>query len=177
MPITLQGRKNMNRNRPAFTIIEVLVAVVIVSMLIVMGLYSFRFAVVEAKKNRSLIPQQAIDFHLLKSMINSTFFYVLEDEGRTPEESKMFYFFKGSAERVTFVTASPLFGKSLSIVTLFMQDGGLVYRESPMYDQAQDFKNPRILSNAPSYTILQDIEALHFSYTAKDKQSSSLNNI
>ncbi len=146
-------------------------------MLIAMGMYAFKYSVFEVRKQRTLIPQKAINFNFMRTSINSAYFYVIEkhDKFKTKERPDMYYLFDGRSEELYFVSSSPLFSKTIVLARFYKEGDKLLYQESPVYDFRQDFKNPFIFDDAKSYTIIDGIEEMKFSYFKDKKRKGSIN--
>ena len=144
-------------------------------MLIAMGLYAFKFAVGELKRDKSVIMQKALNYNFLRSVIGSAYFYVIEkyDKFKVKERPDMFYLFDGKERELYFVTSSPLYGESIALAHIFAKEDGIYYEESPVYDFRQNFKNPVILKGAIEKRIFEDVREVRFFYVKTDGERVS----
>ncbi len=149
----------------------------IVSMLIAMGLYAFKYAVGELKREKVLIPKKAIEYNFLRGAFQSIYFYVIEkyDELGLKERPKMYYLFDGREKEVFFVTSSPIHSETIALSHLFFDKDKLFYEESPIYDFRQNFKDPVILKNSKKYLVLDKIKEGRFFYKKRGEFKNSFN--
>ncbi|MEA3521879.1 MAG: type II secretion system protein, partial [Campylobacterota bacterium] len=69
----------MTYQKNAFTLVEMLIAIILISMLIAMSVFSFKHMLINFKKMRSQNFDSLLSFHQLKSSISAMSYYVVDD--------------------------------------------------------------------------------------------------
>jgi len=152
-------------NKSAFSLIEVLVAMVIVSLITTTGMFSFKLAINQIDRQSSLSFDEAMRFSQIKNLFNAAYFYVEEKKDRFNNEHFYYeYLFNKDEKEITFVSNAPLYGKNLSLINLKIVNDKLIYKEEKIYSRKQDYKNPIFLDGAIEHILLNDIVNAKFSY-------------
>jgi len=153
-------------NKSAFSLIEVLVAMVIVSLITTTGMFSFKLAINQIDRQSSLSFDEPIHFSQLKNLFNATYFYTEEKKEQfTPAELFEYkYLFRKSENEITFVSSAPIYSKKLSLVNLKIIDNKLMYKEEEIYNPKQDYKKPIFLEDTSEHELLTDIKNAKFTY-------------
>ncbi len=154
-------------NRAAFSLIEVLVAMVIVSLITTTGMFAFKLALNQIDKQSSLTFNDAMQFAQLKNLFNATYFYTIEK--KDPYNPNLFdylYLFEKGDKEITFVSDAPIYSKKLSLINLKLENDTLLYKESAIYDTHNDYKHPSFKENTKTYELLTDIHDAKFSFEA-----------
>jgi len=162
--------------KKAFTLVEMLVAVVLLSLLIGVALFSMRLQLITISKVKLHGINQVLKYNQLKTPVESMKYYAVQeyDMLNRPIKYKWHYFFKGDSHKMSFITQNPLFSNADSLVELKCVDDRLLYTEEPLY-QRIDFLRPRFLKDSTTYIIYDDIQKCQFSYkTRKGKEIKSL---
>jgi len=125
----------------AFTLIETLVAMAILSFLLIMILDAHRTMLSTAKRTVDLLPERAMAYGQLRTVINAAYPYQISQEDGTYKP-----LFRGDEKRVEFVTEHPLLSREVALVRLEIREGVLYYQEQPVYHSQghYGFKNPTI---------------------------------
>ncbi|NOZ91563.1 MAG: type II secretion system protein [Epsilonproteobacteria bacterium] len=163
-------------NKRGFTLIELLVTIVLFSLLLVTALYSFRFISLNIRNINNTNPQKAVNFSLLRSSINSIYYYVEVDKNELDINKKIFYFFEGKKDECYYITNSPLFSKRLSIVHLVFKDSTLWYEEGEIFRKGVDYLNLKSVPRDNKFSILKDIQKFSFEYVSKQNTKNKLIN-
>lgn len=142
---------NFKPKQTAFTLVEVLVAMTIFSIVIAISVSSYRFALQQMGKKVDKAEVRALaSLKVLRQQMKGVkpYFVSVYDK---PSDMP---FFVGSQKEITFITEASLLTKSpLSIVSLFSTDQGISYCELPFgsvglpdYRQGNDrCENPTVL--------------------------------
>jgi prepilin-type N-terminal cleavage/methylation domain-containing protein len=158
-------------NRKAFTLIETLVAIALLSVVITIAAYSFRFStdIIKFLKTPSL--QELENLSRLRDSLNSLFFFLSEDEKIRDIEKKFSFFFKGNSHYLVFITTRPFVHKrdSLYLLEVKFNNGKLEVREYPVYDPLVNYKNPSIPSKVSPVILLSEIKDLNIEYLKDGK--------
>jgi len=151
--------------RRAFTLIEVLVAMVIVALMSATGMFAYKMAIDQISRKEPVSFDDVMTYAWLRTLFATTYFYVVEKDTTFETEGiEYLYLFDTGDKSVRFVTTTPLFGHRLSLVKLSVENGQLLYEQSSIYDPKQDYKHPKILSDAPKIILIDNMENARFSY-------------
>ena len=153
----------MNRKN-GFTLVEMLVAIVLLSLLIGVAVFAFRMQLINVKKLKSTGLDDVLHYVQLVTPIESMKYYVVEDYdvlGRPMK--KMHYFFLGSSQSVRFITTNPNVSKADALVELSCADRNLIYKEEPLFGRI-NFLAPSFLEDSFQTILYQDLKECSFKY-------------
>jgi len=152
-------------NKPGFSLIEVLVAMVIVSLITTTGMFAFKLAINQIDRQSSLTFDEPMRFTQIKNLFNATYFYVEEKNDKFRiDEFEYIYKFNKNEREITFVSNAPIYTKQISLINLKIQDRKLMYKEEPIYTERQNYKAPVFFNDTREYEILNEISNASFSY-------------
>lgn len=162
-------------NHLAFTLIEVLVTLAISSMILLMGTLSMKFMVTSLSKNTSTLPLDGIIYTQIRSVVASTFPYVVYSK-KTFEPNRYDYhlFYEGDDKKVLFITESPLFTSRPSIVELSLVNKQLIYKESLLYDPSADYLTPAIATGTHTLILMDNLDDAAWSYETNQTSSTKI---
>ncbi|UCN00590.1 prepilin-type N-terminal cleavage/methylation domain-containing protein [Sulfurimonas sp. SWIR-19] len=164
--------------RKAFTLVEMLVGVVLLTLLIGVALFSFRLQLITIHKTKLSSINSAISYTQLRSVITSMKYYALQeyDIVKRVIPHSWYYFFDADAKKMKFITINPLFSNVDSLVCLTCKDKQLMYEEEPLYAN-MNFLQPDFSEEKKVLTLMKNLEKCSFSYKTRDeKQVTSLKN-
>ena len=161
----------------AFTLVEMLVVIVLLSMLIATAVFAYKNMIIHVKQTKRENFNTLYSFHYLRSSILAMSYYVVE-KGRefsreVPSGDEFQYFFKGSGEKCTFISKSPLFSDAISVISLRCDEGKLNYYENLLYGP-QDYKTPHILENTKGKVLFSNLNNCQFHYIEKGHRRTEL---
>ena len=162
----------MAKTGKGFTLIEVLIALVVFSIVMGLAAYSFRFHINIINKIIFPYPKEAMEFSKLGSAIRSGFYYIGEKKGLMGK-GRFFIFFKGQSDEMEFITAKPIMGGKLAVCRLFFNDGNLICEESPVYSKDNNYKYPEITAKSKKVVLISGIEDFFFEYFKNGEKMSS----
>lgn len=155
----------MKKVRKAFSLVEVLIAMVIVTLITTTGMFAYRLAIKQVERQKSLTYDVAIRYTQLKNLFSGTYFYIVEERNKfNPNTFEYKYLFKKGDFEILFVSQSPLYSDVLSLISLRLDDGNLYYKEVPIYGEKQNYKEPVFLEDTKEYLILNNLEEAKFSF-------------
>lgn len=165
----------MSKNRPAFTLIEVLVTLAISSMILLIGTVAMKFMVTSLAKNMSTIPVHGLIYSQIRGVVASTFPYVIYSQ-KTFDNNRYDYrfFYEGDEKKVLFATESPLFSNRLSVVELALDNGQLIYKESPLYGDSSNYLAPSLESGAQTIILMDHLDSASFSYETGQSSTTKI---
>jgi len=162
--------------KKAFTLVELLVTIVLFSLLLVVALYSFRFASFDIKNVNNTNPKEAMYYHKLRDAISSIYPYVDVDAKETNRYMAVHYFFKGAKEECFFITSSGFFFKEIVMGHLYYKDKKLWYEEGIIFDKSIDYKSLETIPLTNRIMLLDNLANLSFSYVFLDQVVTELKN-
>lgn len=160
----------------AFTLIELLVTIILFSLLLVVALYSFRFASLDIKSINNTNPKEAIYYHELRNAISSIYPYVDIDDKEQNRYKSVHYFFKGSDKECFFITSRGVFFRELVIGHLYYKYKSLWYEEGVIFDENIDYKRLYSIPMIHKVKIIENIKEVRFSYVYTSKVVKELTN-
>jgi len=162
--------------KKAFTIVEMLVAVVLLTLLIGVALFSFRMQLITIHKTKLSSINRAISYTQLRSVIASMKYYAVQEYDIVQRviPYSWHYFFDADAKKMKFITINPLFNDTDALVQLTCKDDKLIYEEEPLYGN-MDFLQPDFSEKKKVFILMKDLQKCSFSYKTRDaKQLNSL---
>ena len=166
--------------KKAFTLVEMLVAVVLLSLLIGVALFSMRLQLITISKVKLHGINQVLKYNQLKTPVESMKYYAVQeyDMLNRPIKYKWHYFFAGDHKKISFISQNPIFVEADALVELQCFDDKLIYKEEPLYKRI-DFLRPEFLKDSKSYILYKDLKKCEILYKRrngeiKDKFSNEL---
>lgn len=167
----------MKRRRYAFTLVEMLVALILISLLIGVALFTFKSQLMMIQKTKTSGIDSVLSYNQLRSSVQSMKYYVVDDYDVFGRDMKHFHFyFDGSKEQMTYITGNPLFSKDIAVAKLMCANKKLIYKEEPLYGKI-NFLKPQVLKDSPQITLFKKLSACEFSYNLAQKTSALNKNI
>lgn len=163
--------------RKGFTLVELLVAVFLFTLLIATALFAHRHIILTIKKKQFHTIEKVLAFNQLKTSIESIQRYIVDDYNQFNKPLKNLHpFFKADKDTILYITQSPIFSNIPSIVELKCDNGDLVYKEEPLYGR-NSVISPTLFNDTPSKKYYQELQNCYFKYTKQDKTiTNNLNN-
>ena len=151
--------------RRAFTLVEMLVAVVLLSLLIGVAVFSFRLQLIAVHKARTEGLRSAITASQIHEILESMKHYAVQryDTLDQPIPRSWHEFFQGGADRMRFVTTHPILSRGDALVELACEGNTLRYTEAPLFG-SMDFLRPDFLEQTRHRTLLRDLKTCRFRY-------------
>ena len=163
--------------RKAFTLVEMLVALVLISLLIGVAVFAFRLQLITIHKAKTEGLNTVIKYTQVRSLIESMKYYVVQEYNMLNLPTKqLHYFFQGDSKHIKFITTNPLYSTSDSLVELSCKGDKLVYKEEPLYGKI-DFLQPDFLDSSDSSIMYKNLSECTFFYQDQDNlQKNDLQN-
>jgi|GEM_PF-4110180 len=163
---------NIKRNG-GFTLVELLVAAAIFSFVIGLAAYSFRFYTDIVKKVVMPYPEKAVNFSKLQDALKSMFYFVGENMNLFGKKQFFLYFY-GKPDEIKFISAEPVFGKSISVCRLYKKNGKLILAESPVYSKYNNYKLPKITAEKKDTVLMNNVSDIRITYFTDKAKTSFL---
>ena len=162
--------------RKAFTLVELLVAVVLLTLLIGTAMFSYRQVLLNITKAQKSTFNEILKVHQIRTSIASMQHYVVDDYNQFNQPMKKLHdFFLGNEHYVKYISLNPSLSSIPSLSSLECKDNSLVYKEEPLYKRI-DVNRPDFLEDTPSVVYWKDIESCRFEYILEDKLLTALEN-
>jgi prepilin-type N-terminal cleavage/methylation domain-containing protein len=158
-----------------FTLLELLVALTIFSLVIGMAMFSLRFSFGVFRHLDAPYVEETRNVTRLRDCIASAFVYVGERSDLFNRNKEFYTCFSGEGDQITFVSTKPLSLPGPALCRLHLKDKALVLDEAPLYASDGQYLNPSLDSRERRETVLLgDVSEVSFAYFQGDKQLSSL---
>jgi len=143
------------RKSRGFTVIELLIAMVIFSMITSLVFYSLTQAISlweRAEKEIKKLDKIIFFNHWFRDLFHST------ENLALVYGDKNIPIFLGEQGKVVFVSSNPLMRKVISIVKIELKNGGIYYSEENIYKNEISLKNLSALSFEDEFEMLSPVE-------------------
>ena len=162
--------------RKAFTLVELLVAVVLLTLLIGTALFSYRQVLLNITKAQKSTFNEVLKVHQIRTSIASMQHYVVDDYNQFNQPMKKPHsFFEGKQHYFKYITLNPTFSTIPSLSSFECKDNSLVYTEEVLYGRI-DVNRPNFLEDTPFVVYWEDIQSCQFEYTLQGKVLPELKN-
>lgn len=158
----------MKSQRSAFSLVEMLVAIVLITLLIGIAIFAFKYQLIAIHKTQKTGLDKVLKYNQLRSSLQSIKYYVVDDYDMLNKPMKnLHYFFEGKKKGLIYITTNPLFSKETSLVKLQCYESKLLYKEEKLYGSI-DFLRPGLLENSREMVLFNDLETCKFEYLLYD---------
>jgi len=156
--------------RKAFTLVEMLVAIVLITLLIGVAIFSFRMQLMSISKTKTESIQTVLKYNQIKSALESIKYYVIQEYDMLHQPiNKLDYFFQGDEKSMLFITNNPIYSDHVSLVKLSCVKNKLLYKEEPLYGK-MNYLQPNFTKNGyKTLKIYDDLQKCGF-YYVNEKQ-------
>jgi len=151
--------------RKAFTLVEMLVAVVLMTLLIGIAIFSFRMQLLTIAKVKTDSIEPVLKYNQIKSTLESIKYYVVQqyDMQHQPMK-KLYYFFQGDKKNMLFITNNPIYSDHVALVKLSCVQNALFYKEEPLYGK-MNYLQPSFTTNGyKTIKIYNNLQKCGFYY-------------
>ena len=156
--------------KKGFTLVEMLVAIVLITLLIGVAIFSFRMQLLTVHKTKTQAINDVLKYNQIKSALESIKYYVVQEYDMLHRPIKKFdYFFYGNSKQALFITNNPIYSDKLSLTQLTCKNGTLIYKEELLYKYI-DFLQPSFSSSRfHKLIIYKDLQKCEFYYINENK--------
>ena len=174
--IILIDTKRNRRMRKAFTLVELLVAVLLLTLLIGTALFSYRQVLLNITKAQTSTFNEVLKVHQIRTSIESMQHYVVDEYNQFNQPMKKLHtFFLGNQHYFKYISLNSTLSTIPSLSSFECKDNSLVYREEALYKRI-DVNRPAFLEETPSIVYWEDIQSCQFEYSLYGKVVSNLKN-
>lgn len=155
---------------------EMLVAVLLMTLLIGVAIFAFRYQIIAIKKTKNIGINRVIAYNQLKSSLESIKFYVVDDYDMLNKSMKnLHFYFQGGEKEISYITQNPIFSTQTSLVRLKCDEEKLLYKEEKLYG-TMDFLRPTLPETSREITLYNNLDGCAFKYLKEDVISENLLN-
>ncbi|ADN08320.1 type II secretion system protein [Sulfurimonas autotrophica] len=151
--------------KKAFTLVEMLVAIVLITLLIGVAIFSFRMQLLTIHKTKTEAINDVLKYNQIKSALESIKYYVVQEYDMLHQPiRKLDYFFSADETHALFMTNNPVYTDKVSLVELSCLNHSLIYKEELLYGN-MDYLQPSFsLKNTHKLKIYNDLDKCEFYY-------------
>ena len=154
--------------RAGFSLIEMLVAVVLLSLMIGVAVFSFKYQLIAIQKTKKVGINKVITYNQIRTSLQSIKYYIVDDYDMLNYPMKKLHtYFKGTKTKINFITTSPLFSKDIALAKLECIEDSLIYQEEALYGDI-DFMRPELKEESKSITFYSNLQKCEFNYLYDD---------
>lgn len=149
--------------RGAFTLIEMLISILLLTLIIATMMFGFKQSINELQRTQSITPHKVLEYSQMASAIKGMFPYVVEvQEGF--EDKKLKAYIKTQPQLLEFISKNPIYGDEISIIKLECIEEQLIYYEKPLYSMESNYLEPKIEEEDKKKSFFKKLESCQFSY-------------
>lgn len=154
--------------KKAFSLVELLVAIILLSLLIGLAVFSFKYQLIAVTNIKKSGIDSIIKYNQIKSSLESIKYYLVDryDNLNRPMKN-LHYYFNGSSKEVNYITRNPLFSTDIAIARLSCKDNKLIYQEEKLYGKI-DFLRPTIPQESRAYVFYTNLNECTFQYISNN---------
>ncbi|CAA6813812.1 MAG: Unknown protein [uncultured Sulfurovum sp.] len=162
--------------RKGFTLVELLVAVVLLTLLIGTALFSYRQVLLNISKAQTSTFYEVLKVHQIRTSIESMQYYVVDNYNQFNQPMKqLHHFFKGNSHSFSYISLNPNFSTLPSLSQFECKDKQLIYKEEPLYHH-MDVNKPDFLEEARSVVYWDELLSCKFNFFIAKERLERLEN-
>ncbi|MBN2824435.1 MAG: prepilin-type N-terminal cleavage/methylation domain-containing protein [Campylobacterales bacterium] len=150
-------------NQKAFTLIEMLISILLLSLIVATMMFGFKQSINELQRSKFIAPQKVIEFSQLRSLIKGMFPYVIEIQ-RNFEDKKLEVYIYPKTDSLEFISKNPIYSHEISIAKLECREDKLIYYEKPLYSPTSNYLAPSLNEEDRKKSFFENLEECNFSY-------------
>jgi len=149
--------------KKGFTVIEVIVTFVILSILIFFAIYSFRYSIDNVVRASYYLPKTTITFSTLDRVLGGIYYYGIE---KKPKE--FVEYFDADQTYINFITTAPLYNDRITLAKIEYKDKKLIYSQEPLYHKQTNIEAPKLTKDAKKIIFFDQVSYLEINYILKN---------
>ncbi|MBN2895211.1 MAG: prepilin-type N-terminal cleavage/methylation domain-containing protein [Campylobacterales bacterium] len=160
----------------AFTLIEMLVSILLMSMIVATMMYAFKDALMQTMRIGTPAPHSALVYHQLRTLIDAAFPYVTIQSGTfNTQKTTYTLYFTGHEQYLRFVSEHPLLAKQgLSLCEVRCDRNRLLYYETPLFNDKQNFNAPKLPDHTLAKILMDKLDSCRFAVSKSDEKANLL---
>jgi len=161
--------------RKGFTLVEMLVAVVLITLLIGVALFAFRLQIISITKAKKTSIEPVIIYENIHASLESIQYYVVDQYDMLNQPmNQLHYFFDGDPIKMIYISENPILHNGIVVSELICKDKKLLYYEEPLY-KFIDYLRPEIPQTNDPLILYTGLDECSFSYkTIRGQKVQSL---
>lgn len=174
-PNTKNALKIIKTNPDGFTLLELLVAITIFSLVVGMAMFSLRYSFAVVRQLDVPFAEETQRLSKLRDCITSMFNYVTPSRDMFNNRKDFASFFSGSSESMTFISRTPPSGRGLAVCRIALIEGSVLLEEAPLYSETSNYLLPSLENGDKKTTVIAtDVSAFRLEYLSNGKNEQSL---
>jgi len=154
----------MRMRRHAFSLVEMLIAVLLLSMLISLAVLAFKYQAMAIYKTEKVGINKVLKYNQLRSVLESISFYIVDTYDIIHQPTQHFHpYFKGDSKTLSFITTNPLFSNDISLGKFSCRENKLSYKEEHLFDR-MDYLSPKFTNNVNQLVFYKKLDNCSFQY-------------
>lgn len=163
--VSLPGCIDFHSSSPGFTLIEMLVSIVLMSLMVSLSTVALRNMLISWKHLSVPYPVESVAYYRLQSAIHSYLPYVVtQSDGYNSRTNTFGYFFEGTVTAFRFISLSPLRGNRPVLIHVYLKEQQLFLSETVLYAKESDFLKPAENETTTRTALFTGIKSLHCRY-------------
>lgn len=151
--------------RKAFTLLEMLIAMILITLLIGVAIFSFRMQLLTIGKTKTTAINDVLKYNQIKSALESIKYYAVREYDMLHQPiKKVYYFFRGDKKHAIFITNNPIFTDKVSLVELSCRNHSLIYKGEPLYGNMNYLQPSFTPKNYHKLKIYSNLDKCEFYY-------------
>jgi len=164
----------MLSKKSAFSLVEMLVGIILISLLIAIAIFSFKYQLMAIDKTQRVGINKVLKFNQLRGSIQSIKYYIVDDyDNLNYPMKKLHTYFIGTKNKINYITKNPLFSKEIAVIKLECIDNNLLYTEEKLYGNI-DFLRPSVKEDSRKTTLYDNLNRCEFKYILNDIEYDEL---
>lgn len=160
--------------RKAFTLVELLVAVVLLTLLIGTALFSYRQVLLNIRKAEKSTFNEVLKVHQIRTSIESMQYYVVDNYNQFNQPMKqLHHFFRGNSHKFSYISLNPNLSTIPSLSEFECKENQLVYTEEPLYGRV-NLNRPEFSEASQSIVYRDDLFSCKFTFFLFQKRLERL---
>jgi prepilin-type N-terminal cleavage/methylation domain-containing protein len=158
-----------------FTLLELLVAITIFSLIIGMAMFSLRYSFAVVRQIDAPFAEETQRMSKMRDSISSMFNYVTPSRDMFNKKKDYATYFSGEPGNMTYISNSPPSGRAPAVCRISLINGDVVLEEAPLYGDKTNYLSPSLdNTDKKNHVIASGINSLRFEYLNNGKKESSL---
>lgn len=162
--------------KKAFTLVELLVAVLLLTLLMGTALFSYRQVLLNITKAQKTTFNEILKIHQIRTSIESMQPYVIDEYNHFNQPMKKLHIlFNANEQGLKYVSLNPSFSTIPSLSELRCVEDKLIFKEEPLY-QHLNLNQPVFSQEHKEMIYWEEIYDCKFSYMIREKRVEVVNN-